>query len=290
MTQELAALLEAQYGKQTAENIGMGYEKTRPVTFRANRLKGDRDMVAAFRERGICVRRIGWYPDAYVAESVREDAIRATDLYADGEIYLQSLSSMLPPLFLDPQPGESILDMTAAPGGKTTQLCALTGNRALVTACERDKVRFGRMKFNFERQGATRVTAICADALALDDAFSFDKILLDAPCTGSGTLSPAKPVRFSSAYLEKCAALQEKLIKKALRLLKRGGTLVYSTCSVLRRENEEAVERCLRGTACAVVPVEPPAGVPLLPCGAGMLCVCPTELYEGFFLAKIKKN
>lgn len=286
---ELHDLLIGQYGDALTAEIEEGYAAERPVTFRYNRIKGSGDPAAQLKEQGIEVRRAEWYADAYVAEGVREDVLRGTELYKNGEIYLQSLSSMLPPLYLSPAAGETILDMTAAPGGKTTELYALSGGKALITACERDGIRFERMQYNLARQGAGRVTALKCDALALDDAFSFDKILLDAPCTGSGTLSLNKPARFSESYLARCAALQEKLLKKALRLLKKGGEMIYSTCSVLRRENEEILEKCL-GRGCAVQPIAPLEGLLLLPSGAGTLCVRPSREYEGFFLAKIKKE
>ncbi len=285
---ELHDLLLKQYGDAQTAAIEEGYAAERIVSFRYNPVRGKGDPAARLAERGIEARRAKWYADAYLVEGAREDALRETELYKNGEIYLQSLSSMLPPLYLSPAAGETVLDMTAAPGGKTTELYALSGGKALITACERDGVRFERLRYNLARQGAGRVTALKCDALALDDAFSFDKILLDAPCTGSGTLSPCKPTRFSESYLLRCAALQEKLLKKALRLLKKGGEMVYSTCSVLRQENEEILEKCL-GSGAVLQPIEPLEGLPLLPSGAGTLCVCPTREYEGFFLAKIKK-
>ena len=192
---------------------------------------------------------------------------------------------MLPPLALAPATGENILDMTAAPGGKTTQILALSGGKALVTACERDAVRFERMKFNLARQGAERVNALRTDALALDEFLKFDKILLDAPCTGTGTISADSRVRFSEDYLAKCVKMQRKLLAKALRLLKKGGTLVYSTCSVLREENDGAAEEAIRRGA-KLVPLEFTEELPRIPSMEGTVCVCPNEYYEGFYVAK----
>ena len=96
---------------------------------------------------------------------------------------------MIPPLVLAPRQGETVLDMAAAPGGKTTQMAALSGNAALITACEKNRIRAERMQFNLQRQGATRVSVMVEDARRLDDLFSFDRILLDAPCSGSGTIA-----------------------------------------------------------------------------------------------------
>ena len=205
--QFLNRFLERDYGKVLAEEILRGYSVRRPVTQR---------VVSALAEVGIGVRRVSWYDDALIADCADEETLRRLSLYEKGEIYLQSLSSMLPPLVLDPQSGENILDMTAAPGGKTTQLYALSHGVAQITACEKDKIRFERLKFNVQRQGASRVNLLLADATKLDDFFRFDKILLDAPCSGSGTLDPSRPIALSQKLIENSAQLQKKLLKKAL--------------------------------------------------------------------------
>ncbi len=286
--EELYALCARSYGAETAENIRTGFSSDRPVTFRANTLKTTVSEVL-FALSGFELERVPWYEAAFVLRGEREAALQETALFREGKIYMQSLSSMLPPLYLEPKAGESILDMTAAPGGKTTQLLSLSGGKALVTACERDKIRFERLKFNLERQGASRVSAMRCDAAELDDFLSFDKILLDAPCTGTGTASPSNPIRFSQKYLEKCVRMQERLLKKALKLLKKGGMLVYSTCSVLKEENELLLARVLPEMKAGLVPIAPFEGIPTLPSREGTVAVMPTQLYEGFFVAKITK-
>lgn len=283
---EFYARLARDYGAQAADNLIAGFE--RPVTLRINPLKSDREGILCLLSRGE-IERVAWYDDALILRSYRQSEIEESEPYRRGEIYLQSLSSMLPPLVLHPQAGENILDMAAAPGGKTCELYALSGGKALITACERDKFRFERLTFNLARQGATRVNAIRTDATLLDDFLSFDKILLDAPCTGSGTVSSLLPVRFSEEFLKKCVARQEKLLKKAYRLLKKGGTIVYSTCSVLMEEDGEQALRFAKATGAALVPISAPDGAPTLPSPAGTVCICPDARYEGFFLAKFQK-
>ena len=272
-----------------AAKIEAGLQVRRFVTLRVNRLKlSAAEFAATLTQRRISFERIAYDADAFLLHGVREDAVMGMPEYADGALYLQSLSSMLPPLFLAPQMGENILDMTAAPGSKTTQLYALSLGKALITACERDAGRFERLQYNLEKQGATRVNALRTDALQLSDFLRFDKILLDAPCTGTGTIEEGSRVRFSEEYLAKCVKLQKKLIEKALRLLKGGGSLVYSTCSILPEENEEVV-RYAEKLGGKIVPVTAPADVPQLPAMDGTICVCPNERYEGFFLAKLTK-
>lgn len=286
----LSEKLIAAYGKDIADRIFQGYCARRPVTLRVNSLKSDRARVReAFSVAGIPLAEVSWYRDAFCCVNASEREIQKLSVYREGEIYLQSLSSMLPPLYLEAREGESVLDMTAAPGGKTTQISALTDGKALITACERDKLRAERLRFNIAKQGAPRVSVLECDALKLDDFFRFDRILLDAPCSGSGTLSLGNgaPQKISPLLIKNSAVLQEKLLTKALRLLKKGGTLVYSTCSVCPEENGEVVLRALKNAGGELQKLSVPEGIPTLPSPEGTFTVCPSELYEGFFVAKI---
>ena len=292
----LTERLQAQYGAEAASRIAEGYAAQRAVTLRVNTLRSTPEQVGqALQNAAIGYDGVPWSKEAFVLHGVREEAVRRLSLYDEGGVYLQSLSSMLPPIVLAPAEGSDILDMTAAPGSKTTQLCALTGGRAFITACERDPVRAERLRYNLQKQGCSRVSVLVADARKLDSFLSYDSILLDAPCSGSGTLSLSneKGLRaFSEALVRNSAKLQAALLSKALTLLKPGHEMVYSTCSVLAEENEDVVRRVIGQTA-EVVPVtfEGCDDLPLLPTKIpGALCVCPTERYEGFFLVKLRKR
>ena len=293
----LAQLLCAQYGEETAERIAQGYEAQRAVTLRANLLKADAQTVRKkLAEQGMEVSDVSWYGDAMIVHGVREDALEKLEMYEAGEIYLQSLSSMIPPLLMGTKPGENVLDMAAAPGGKTTQIAALTGNQAMITACEMNKIRADRLKYNVQRQGASRVTVMNIDSRNLDDLFSFDRILLDAPCSGSGTVQlndKRFKGQFTKEFLARTTKQQEALLGKALRLLRPGSEMIYSTCSVLAQENEEIVKKALRKASAEVVPLDMTGfeSVPQMPVTIpGTLCVCPDELHEGFFVAKIRRK
>ena len=216
-------------------------------------------------------------------------------MYKNGEIYLQSLSSMLPPIILKPQEGADILDMAAAPGGKTTQIAALSKNKAHITACEKNKIRAERLKYNVDKQGAN-VFIMTKDARYIDDFFSFDQILLDAPCSGSGTINindnNLKNI-FTQKLIERSISLQLALLKKAIKILKPGKEMVYSTCSILSCENEEILKKVLSNEKAEIIPIDFKGieHIPVLPTKIeGTLNVCPNELYEGFFVAKIRKK
>lgn len=311
----LCEALRAQYGEELAGRVEAGLAGGRRVTLRANALKSSRDAVTAELDAAdIAWRGVDWYDDALIlGEGVREDDVRVLGAYGGGGLYLQSLSSMLPPLALAPRPGTDVLDMCAAPGGKTTEICALgRGGKGVrpvhVTACEMNGGRASRLEHNLELLGAGGVRVMRADARRIDGFLSFDAVLLDAPCTGSGTVRAGAPrlaTTLTPALAERVGRSQRALIDKAVEVLKPGGTLVYSTCSVLARENEEVVARALERhpeleleaielDSCVPDPegthAEDPSALPTLPCSLpGALSVCPTGLFEGFFVARLRK-
>lgn len=180
----LKEMLNNQYGEETAEEIVEGYKVRRPITFRTNTLKVTViEIENKLKELGIEFEKVPWSKEAFIIENYTEKEIENLEMYKDGEIYLQSLSSMLPPIILNPKESYDILDMAAAPGGKTTQLAALTQNKAHITACEMNTIRLERLKYNIEKQGANSVYTMQTDSRRIDDFFSFDQILLDAPCS-----------------------------------------------------------------------------------------------------------
>lgn len=283
------------YEESVVENILTGY-KNKYTTLRVNTLKSNLEEVKEILlKNNINYKSVSWYKDALIIENAKEKDIRALSIYEEGKIYLQNLSSMLPPLVVSPKEKESILDMAAAPGGKTTELSALSNNNALITAIEKDKIRSDRLKYNLNKQGASRVTVLVEDASKLDDYFRFDKILLDAPCSGSGTIdleNISSYKNFSEDLIKKSIERQKKLLLKASKIIKSGGEIIYSTCSILKDENENIVSLLLNNNDFEIVPLDENLfiNIPKLPVTIkGTICVCPNELYEGFYLAKIKK-
>lgn len=291
--------LYEQYGEKTALEIMNGYVP-RPVTFRLNPLRGNSATLDKLREAGFHLVQAPFYNDGWIISSTEGrnssvcEEIMKMPLFQSGEIYLQSLSSMLPPIILNPGKGEGILDMAAAPGGKTTEIAALSGDTALITACERDTIRCQRLQHNIQIQGLRKASVINQDSRQLSDFFSFDKILLDAPCTGSGTISSdeAKPRRMTEDWVDKINRTQRGLMAKAVKLVKKGGTVVYSTCSVLESENEAVVEYA-ESLGMEVIPIDEQLAscLPQLKTKIpGTLVVKPTSLYEGFFVAHMRKK
>lgn len=292
----LVEMLQKQYKNEIVKKIIEGYSTKRKVTFRANTIKTTSEIVGQVLEnQQIEFERIPWSKEAFIINNVNEKKIEEMKIYQNGEIYLQSLSSMLPPIILNPAEGADILDMAAAPGGKTTQMAAISQNKANITACEMNEIRAERLKYNVEKQGATSVYIMKKDARKLDDFFSFDQILLDSPCSGSGTIDVENKnlgKYFTEKLLYKCTRSQLELLRKAIKILKPGKEMVYSTCSILKEENEEIIHKILKETNTEIIPIkfEGMEELPLLPTIIeGTVCVCPNEYYEGFYIAKIRK-
>ncbi len=291
----LAEKLVSQYGSEIFTRIVQGYKAERLVTLRVNTIKSDsQEVKKSLKSNHILFRTVPWYENALIVENARENAVRELEIYKQGKIYLQSLSSMIPPIVLGPEENECILDMAAAPGGKTTEIAALSHNKAQITACEKNKIRAERLKYNIEKQGAHAFVMV-EDARKMDDFFSFDKILLDAPCSGSGTISlfdEKLEKRISEELVERSAKTQQAMLNKAIKLLKPHHELVYSTCSVLEQENENIINFALSKGNVELVPIEQDfEGITMLPAKLkGTVCVCPNELYEGFFVAKLRKK
>lgn len=291
--------LQKQYDENAINKILDGYYVKRKTTFRANILKTTvQNIENELKANNIKYQKLNWYNDGFIIENADENDIRNLDIYKNGEIYMQSLSSMIPALILDPKKSENILDMAAAPGGKTLQIATISNNESFITACEKNKIRCDRLKYNLEKQGVRSVNVMNIDSRKLDDFFSFDKILLDAPCSGSGTLhfeneSQNFVKNFTEELIKRSVKFQQQLLKKAIKILKKNGEMVYSTCSILFEENEQIIEKYVKNGIIEIVPIDfdKYSDIPKLPTKiAGTMCVCPDEFYEGFFVAKFRKK
>lgn len=184
----------------------------------------------------------------------------ATHEYLLGQYSLQGSSSMIPAMVLDPGPGDEVLDMAAAPGSKFVQMACMMQNKGILVGVERDKDRVGALKANVQRSGIRNAVIICNDARHLEEQFSgFDKILVDAPCTGEGLIGsdPSRKMSRSVGDIETMMRIQVQLLQKAGELLKPGGRIVYSTCSLAPEENENVVTQVIKANKkLSVLPVK----------------------------------
>ncbi len=279
-------LLE-EYGEDITQKIIDGYEAKRCVTLRVNTSLTNNDYIEQIlKNNNIQFEKVELLLNAYIIKNKTEEDIKKLDIYNNGYIYLQSLSSQIPPIFMDLHDNEQILDMAAAPGGKTTEMANIA--KVMITACEKNKIRCERLKYNIDKQNAKRINVMQKDARDLDDFFTFDKILLDAPCSGSGTLDKCE---LDEDLINRSVTFQKELLSKAIKLVKKDGLIVYSTCSILKEENEDIIKEHL-GKDLELIPIDTTIyDLPLLPTTLnGVLCLYPNELYEGFFISILKKK
>ena len=292
--------LKTQYSDEQLDQIKNGYNSNRKTTFRVNTIKSNKqEIISELEANKIKYKIINneivknvQSPTIFLLENDIE--IRKTKIYEEGKIYIQNLSSMIPPLFLNPKEQEDILDMAAAPGGKTTQIAAMSDNKANITACERNTIRLDKMMYNINKQGVN-VYCINKNSLELDDFLKFDKILLDAPCTGTGTISYKTNFEkhLTKSLLEKTTKTQEKLLNKAIKLLKKDGELIYSTCSILKKENDEMIQKILSQNSnihLEKIDIIEKENINIVKgINDKTITILPDENFEGFYIAKLVK-
>ena len=217
-----------------------------------------------------------------------------------GFIYIQDRSSMLPPLVLDPEPGEAVLDMCAAPGGKTSLAADRVGPHGFVLACEPTSSRMATLRRNLSLLNLpqTATLGLSAETLPLPAGTpeaGFSRILLDPPCSGWGTVekNPQVVRLWKDDKILPLVLLQRRLLREAFRLCAPGGTVVYSTCTTNVRENEEQLRFAVEKLGFAFRPAPPPSGFAfentLLPEFTGALRTAPGPDGQGFFVALLHK-
>ncbi|MEW6035293.1 MAG: RsmB/NOP family class I SAM-dependent RNA methyltransferase [Candidatus Micrarchaeota archaeon] len=232
-----------------AAAFGESLGRPLPRSFRVNTLKSSPpEVMEGFSGYGIEIKQMPWYGDAFVSEN---PDVGSTLEHFSGEIYMQELVSMLPPLLVREELSRArlVLDGCAAPGSKTTQLSALMGNRGTVVANDIDYSRIRALKFNLEKVGALNVVITNQDLRMFPNS-QFDVIILDAPCSAEGTIrkSPDLLRFWSDKGYPGHSRLQGQLLRRAFDLLAPGGVLVYSTCTFAPEENEFVIEKLLQDT------------------------------------------
>ena len=273
------------------ESIIEGLKEKRYESFRINSLKCRKEEIIKFlNDNNVVYESPSYYNDSYIIKS--DIKLYDTNIFKEGKIYLQSLSSQIPPLCLDLDDSYDILDMCAAPGGKTSLIAALTNNEKSIMAVESNKIRAEKLKYNLNLLNA-KANVLVTDSTKLDSFFRFDTILLDAPCSGSGTLNllNEKDLKnFSLLLVKNSANTQKKLLKKAIEILKPGHTMIYSTCSILKEENEEVLKTVLnKNVVLEKINLDISKDNLLPSLYDEVLTIKPNKYYEGFFIAKIKK-
>ena len=229
-------------------------EVQRPVTIRTNSLKTRRrDLAQALINRGVNLDPVGKWSKVGLVIYSSQVPLGATPEYLAGHYILQGASSLLPVMALAPQENEKILDMAAAPGGKTTHIAALMRNSGLLYANDANKKRCKAVVGNLHRLGITNTVVCSQDGRKIHTVMKgFDRVLLDAPCSGTGVIAKDPSVKTGKDHkdIQLCSHMQKELILSAIDALdansKTGGYLIYSTCSILPEENESVIDYALK--------------------------------------------
>jgi 16S rRNA (cytosine967-C5)-methyltransferase len=256
----LAEMWWRELGPDAARVLLASCNEPAEVAMRVNPRRGDREaMLAKLRQAGVEARAAAgpWplaAPEAIVVVGRTGDAVPA--LVEAGELTPQSRGSAAVIEVLDPCEGEHVLDLCAGPGIKTGQIAARMGDRGEVISVELDPARAGEVAAQAGRLGLRSVTVVEADATAAGMAPGFDRVLLDAPCSDLGALASRPDARWrkSPRAIERLAAVQERALCGAARVLRPGGVLVYATCTISRHENEDRVAALLGAAEAGEVP------------------------------------
>jgi 16S rRNA (cytosine1407-C5)-methyltransferase len=304
--QKLKKVLPSNYWEKALKS----FSQERPTTFRVNPLKrSSSSLKESLEPQGFKIENVPWYRDAFLLRKGTQRDLEKTDLYLKGEIYIQGLSSMIPPLVLEPRPGDWVLDLAAAPGSKTTQMASLMKNQGSILANDNNPIRLEKLKANAALQGASNIKLLPSGEGGMvwkTHYEKFDRVLLDTPCSSEGRFQLEKPSSFGywkEDTNRKMAKDQRRLFKSALLSLKPGGRMVYSTCTFAPEENEMILNWALETYRHSLKILEIPLSLPLHskgltawgdlkldPSVVKSVRILPTADIEGFFCASLEKT
>lgn len=297
----LVARWARQYGIAAAEAICRANNEPPSVSVRVNRARTSREeMLRLMEEQGLAASASPISPDGIIVHSGGNMAL--TSWYRDGLVSVQDESSMLVAEAVDPQPGMSVLDCCAAPGGKTCHMAEILEGSGEVVANDIHPHKAKLIEDHADRLGLGNVRALSGDAMKLSGRFppeSFDRILLDAPCSGLGVIRRKPDLKWAKTPgdVEEIAGVQEGLLDAVSGLLKPEGILVYSTCTIEPRENAEMVRRFLNRHPEFALASEEPAGWERRPLAeaagrvAEGLQILPQDFHsDGFYIARLRKR
>ncbi len=234
-----------EFGVDKTEKMLDSYNRPPSVTYRVNYLKAKPEEVAAMLEENKIEFEVGKYLPEYLRLSSSGLPLRE-ELIETGKVFVQDESSGLPVRLLNPKQGSSVADLTAAPGGKTTHAAIRMRNKGRVTAVDKSRQRLELVFENAKRLGIKIIAPVASDLTEFEGG-PFDRVMLDPPCSGWGTARKHADLRWAKTPrdIENLVKIQAKMIDRAARMVRPGGVLVYSTCTIMRDENDQAVENFL---------------------------------------------
>lgn len=281
-----------------------------PLTIRINTLtSSNEEVIEILQANSIQFEDVAWYSSALVLPTATTAQVMALPLYGEGKIYIQSLSSMIPALVMNPSRNDTVLDIAAAPGSKTTQLAALMHNTGTIVANDISRARMYKLKENLRNYHVTNATLTYIHGEQIWKKYPelFDTTLVDVPCSMEGRFKTDDPNTFkdwSTKKVKELAHRQKYLLRSAISATKIGGSIIYSTCTISPEENEEVIDWVLEKEAGKVhleeIKLDRLTGSMnglttwkdknFDPSLSKTLRLIPSQMYEGFFVSKIVKT
>lgn len=277
-----------EHGLDTAARLCAASNEQAPAVLRVNTARIDLEALRARMARSgfVCEKRTPVPEELTLAEGA---SLARSKLFREGLFLLQDPASMLPPHLLEPQPGNRVLDLCAAPGGKTSHLAQLAPD-ARILALELQPGRIATIRENFERLGLPMPGIVCGDGKRPPFDCEFDRVLVDAPCSGLGTLRrrPDLKWRMQPEAIKRLAREQARLLRSAIRHCTIGGLIVYAVCTFTRAETENLIEAILAGGQ--VRPEDGPEWLAPWRIRPGLYRILPLNgALDGFFLTRLRK-
>lgn len=279
----------ADFGEDGAAALCAASNEPADSIIRVNTLKTSLEALQANLEKSGCVIAAD-VPLPNALRVVQGAGLTRTKWFQQGHFFLQDTASMLPALLLEPGAGERVLDMCAAPGGKATHLAERGGGAARITAMDANRGRLWKVLENIERLQSPGIDVVCGDGVRPPFAGGFDRILVDAPCSGLGTLRrhPDLKWRMTPESIGELAAIQRALLRSAIGLCKNNGTIVYSVCTFTHEETAAVVQPLL--DEGGVAPEDGQEYLNTWKTAPGMYQSLPSSgAWDGFFLTRFRK-
>lgn len=235
------------YGEEFTKKLLKANNEKVPFTIRVNSFKTNRDdLIKNLSEIGFEIEETTYDKALNV---LNPNGIIDTEYFENGHFYVQDLGSILVSSFLNPRKDSKVLDLCAAPGGKTTHLSELMDNTGEIVACDKSKGKINLIKENAQRLGCQNISSMINDARVLNDDFvnKFDYVLVDAPCSGTGLYRKKPDIKWNKGIddLKDLGKIQLEILNIAKEYVKNQGLLLYSTCSLSKIENEDVIENFL---------------------------------------------
>lgn len=276
------------FGYDRAESIIKAFLDAPEVIIRANRLKTNKELLSELLiEKGARVRNVSLAENALAVSGLD---VGSSEEFQKGLFTVQDTAAQLACLVLNPKPGDTVMDLCAAPGGKTTYLAELMNNEGTITAFDIYPHKTELIEQNADRLGIDIITACACDSSVYVKALESraDKILADVPCSGLGIIRRKPEIKWNRQDLSGLSDIQTKILENAIRYVKPGGEIVYSTCTILPEENEDIIKKALAahgdielGDITDIFPHAKEGFITLYP---------DTDGTDGFFICKLRKK